>query len=210
MKKIVSNIIFRCARIFSYLYSYYFNKLFISALNVFYTGWISKEFKNFGKDSIIQRNINLRGGQYISIGSKSLIRSGSIIAAWDKYGSDHFQPEIIIGNNVAIGEGSHITAINMIEIGNHVLTGRQITISDNSHGTIDVQSLSTPPSSRALYSKGPVIIEDGVWIGDKVSILSNVRIGKNSIIGANAVVTMDIPENCVAVGMPAKVIKIIK
>jgi acetyltransferase-like isoleucine patch superfamily enzyme len=55
-----------------------------------------------------------------------------------------------------------------------------------------------------------VIIDKNVWIGDKVTILSNVHIGKNAVIGANAVVTKDIPANCVAVGNPAKVIKLIQ
>jgi len=70
--------------------------------------------------------------------------------------------------------------------------------------------LSIPPKNRTLYSSGPVIIEDCVWIGDKVTILPNVRIGKNTIIGANSVVVKDIPGNCVAGGIPAKVIKIIE
>ena len=55
-----------------------------------------------------------------------------------------------------------------------------------------------------LCSKGPVVIEDNVWIGDKVTILGGVTIGDNAIIGANSVVTHDIPSNCMAAGMPAK------
>ena len=63
------------------------------------------------------------------------------------------------------------------------------------------------PSLRKLYSKGPVIIEDNVWIGEGVAILPNVIIGENSIIGANAVVTKDIPRNSVVGGNPAKIIR---
>ena len=63
---------------------------------------------------------------------------------------------------------------------------------------------------RPLHSKGPIIIEDNVWVGENVCILENVRIGKCSIIGANAVVTHDIPPYSIAVGVPAKVIKKIK
>ena len=85
-----------------------------------------------------------------------------------------------------------------------------MTITDNSHGKSDYESLSIPPILRLLHSKGPVIIEDGVWIGDKVTILPGVRIGENSIIGANALVTKDVPANCVVGGVPAKLIKIIK
>jgi acetyltransferase-like isoleucine patch superfamily enzyme len=63
------------------------------------------------------------------------------------------------------------------------------------------------PSERDLYSKGSVTIEDNVWIGDKVTILPNVRIGEGSVIGANSVVTKDIPPFCVAAGNPAKIIR---
>jgi acetyltransferase-like isoleucine patch superfamily enzyme len=134
----------------------------------------------------------------------------AVFTAWDRYGSDSFTPQIIIGNNVSIGGESHITAINRIEIGNNVLTGRKITITDNSHGKSTSHYICISPALRPLFSEGPVIIGDGVWIGDKVTILPNVHIGKNAIIGANAVVTRDIPANCVAGGIPAKVIKTIK
>ena len=180
----------------------YVNKLLYSA-------WISGEFKSFGKKSFIYSINSLVGSKYISIGNECSIGGGAVLTAWDLHGSDIFTPQIIIGNNVSIGDDCHITAINRIEIGNNVLTGKKITISDNSHGKINLESLCLSPAKRQLYSAGPVIIEDGVWIGDKVSILSNVRIGKNAIIGANAVVTKDIPANCVAGGIPARVIKLI-
>jgi len=150
------------------------------------------------------------GGKYISIGERCSFGKRTVLTAWCKHGVDTFTPQITIGNNVAIGDDSHITAINRIDIGNDVLTGKKITITDNMHGKSNFESLSLPPAVRPLYSKGPVIIEDGVWIGDKVSILPNVRIGKNAIIGANAVVTKDIPANCVAGGIPAKVTKTIE
>ena len=57
------------------------------------------------------------------------------------------------------------------------------------------------------YCEQPVIIEKNSFIGAGVVVLEGVHIGENTIIGANAVVTEDIPENCVAVGIPAKVIK---
>ena len=56
-------------------------------------------------------------------------------------------------------------------------------------------------------SKGPVIIEDNVWIGEGVVILPNVRIGKSAIIGANSVVNADVPANAVIGGIPAKIIR---
>jgi len=203
------SICFFCT-LWSYLYSYAFSRKIKIVQNKLYSIWISKEFKFFGKNSVIQRQISLVGGSYISIGNKTSIGTRAVITAWDKHGLDTFMPEIIIGSNVSIGDDCHITAINKIEIGNNVLTGKKITISDNSHGESEFKLLSISPANRPLYSAGPIYIEDGVWIGDKVTILSNVRIGKNSIIGANAVVTKDIPANSVAAGIPAKIIKVIE
>jgi acetyltransferase-like isoleucine patch superfamily enzyme len=210
MKKIISFLLFYFAKELSYIYSYKFYKCSFRLINKLYSGWVSREFKGFGRDSVVQRHLYLLGGKYISIGNKSCIGLRAILTAWDKYGSDRFHPEIIIGNHVSIGEDSHITAINRIEIGNNVLIGKKVTITDNSHGKSNFELLPFSPSTRPLHSEGPVIIENGVWIGDKATILPNVRIGENAIIGANAVVTKDIPANCVASGIPAKVIKIIE
>lgn len=60
------------------------------------------------------------------------------------------------------------------------------------------------------YSKSPVIIGNNVWIGDCAKILAGVKIGDGAIIGANAVVTHDVPEHTVVDGVPAKIIRIIK
>jgi len=197
-------------RLWSFIYSYTINRNIKRIIAKLYSGWISKEFKTIGENSVVQKKIYLTGGKYISIGNETCIGTNTVLSAWDKYGPDSFTPIINIGDNVSIGDDSHITAINKIIIGNNVLTGKKITITDNSHGKSNLESLLTPPELRLLYSSGPVYIEDGVWIGDKVTILPNVRIGRNSIIGANAVVTKDIPANCVAGGIPAKVIKIIE
>jgi acetyltransferase-like isoleucine patch superfamily enzyme len=63
------------------------------------------------------------------------------------------------------------------------------------------------PTERKVISKGAVIIGENVWIGDKVTILPGVEIGNGVVIGANSVVTKDIPSYCVVGGNPAKVIK---
>jgi len=110
---------------------------------------------------------------------------------------------IRVGNNCSIGAYAHITASNEILIGNHVLTGKFVTITDNSHGNGTVGH----PIEREIYSKGKVVIGDDVWIGDKVTILPNVHIGNGAVIGSNSVVTKDIPSNSVYAGIPAKMIK---
>jgi len=208
-RKTVIYLINFLGKISSYVYPPKVNAKGKRVKEILFSGWISGEFKYFGQNALIKSNVYLLGAKYISIGENCSVGKRTALTAWDKYGNDVFDPQLILKKNVSIGDDSHITAINRIEIGNNVLTGKKITITDNSHGRITLDILGIPPIQRSLYSEGPVIIDDGVWIGDKVTILANVHIGKNAIIGANAVVTKDIPANCVAAGIPAKVIKMI-
>lgn len=159
------------------------------------------------KEGIIISPHQLKGERYISIGKGTTIHKGVILTAWDKYRNQTFTPSIRIGNNTMIGEHAHITACKEIIIGNNVLTGRRIYISDNAHGNSSKEEIIIPPIKRPLHVKGSVIIEDNVWIGERVCILSGVHIGKGAIIAANAVVTHDVPEGCVVGGVPAKIIK---
>ncbi len=151
-----------------------------------------------------------RGLNHISIGNSVYLGQSLQLTAWDKFGEQLFTPQIIIGNNSAIGDNSHITAINSIIIGDNVLTGKRVLITDNAHGASDPNLLEIAPNKRPLYSKGPVVIEDNVWIGEKSTILPGVKIGYGAIIGANSVVTKDIPPYALVGGNPAKIIKILK
>jgi acetyltransferase-like isoleucine patch superfamily enzyme len=192
---------------FALIFPYSFLVKYRKSKKYLFTGWISFEFNQFGKSSFIGYPADIRGGKYISIGSNISIGQRAVLTAWDRYKSFKYHPQILIGNNTSIGDDCHITAINKIEIGNNVLMGKKVTITDNSHGESEIIHLLIPPVQRPLYSKGSVIIEDGVWIGDKATILPGVRIGKNAIVGANALVTKDVPENCVVGGVPARIIK---
>ena len=116
-------------------------------------------------------------------------------------------PNLSIGDNCHIGEYTHITCRESIRIGNDVLTGRWCTITDNSHGYTDFESLHEVPLKRPLVFKGEVVIEDKVWLGDKVTILPGVTIGEGSVIGANSVVTKRIPPFSIVCGNPAKIIR---
>lgn len=100
-----------------------------------------------------------------------------------------------------------ISAINKIIIGNNVLVGSRVHISDHSHGNITKDDLNTIPVKRLLFSKGPIVIGNNVWIGSGVAIMPNVTIGDNCIIGAKAVVTKSFETNSVIAGCPAKLIK---
>ncbi len=93
-------------------------------------------------------------------------------------------------------------------IGDYLLTGPNVLITDNSHGyNQTAEELSIAPNQRPLYSKREVHIGNNVWIGQNACILPGVTIGDGVIIAANSVVTHDIPAYSIAAGSPAKVIK---
>lgn len=109
------------------------------------------------------------------------------------------------GQNINIGKSVFINSCCTFQdqggifIGDNVLIGPQVVIATLNH--------DFNPTSRKSMNPAPVVIKDNVWIGGNVTICPNVTIGKNSIVGAGSVVTKDIPDNVIAVGVPAKVIK---
>ena len=168
---------------------------------------IKSSLKSCGENFILQHPFFFKNPQYISVGKNFSALYNCRIEAWDSYLNQTFTPEIIIGNNVCMNTDIHIGCINRIVIGDNVLMGSRIYISDHSHGEINTDALKVSPINRPLTTKGAVIIEDNVWIGEGVCILPNVTIGKNSIIGANAVVTRSFPPNSIIGGVPAQLIK---
>jgi acetyltransferase-like isoleucine patch superfamily enzyme len=175
--------------------------------------FIAKQgFKEIGESVIISPYTDLVvGKQYISIGAKTRVGKHIQLTAWDYNNGEQFTPEITIGSNCQIGSYNHITSINRVIIGDGVLTGKFVTITDNSHGNpaLDIYS-DISPIKRPAYSKGAVVIGNNVWIGDKATILGNVKIGDGCIVGANAVVTKDVPPYSIVGGNPARIIRNIK
>jgi acetyltransferase-like isoleucine patch superfamily enzyme len=173
-----------------------------------YTLFYRSRFKKWGKGAhIVPRALKLYGLEYISVGEKTHIDKGIQLTAWKSYGNTSFYPNIEIGNYCTIRPNTHISAINSIIIGDHLLTGTNVFITYNSHGKSTRESLSLPPNQRPLYSKGPVVIGNNVWLGNNVCIMPGVTIGDNVVIGANSVVTHNIPSYSIAAGVPAKIIK---
>lgn len=211
MKKVIKKTVYAMVKPFAWLLHIIINqKVYSISKSLYalcYSYWIGFNLKNYTGGGIkINPHCILRGGKYISIGRSSSLSSYCILTAWDNIRGKRYTPSIEIGENVSIGQYCHITSTNKIVIGNGVLTGRWVTITDNSHGETDYASLQIQPSLRAVVSHGPVIIEDNVWIGDKATILPNVHIGKGAVIAANAVVTKDVPAYAIVGGIPAKVI----
>ena len=183
------------------LYNGSFFRYYRFYLDKLYTLGILYNLSSNNHHIYIERLSSFIGLKYISIGKNSYIHKNCRIEAIDLYYNQTFTPEIIIGENVEIGEYNHITAVNRIKIGNGVLTGRRVTISDNNHGLFDSRSLDIIPARRNITCKGEVII------GENVCILSGVSVGKGCVIAANAVVTKDIPNYSLVAGIPARIIK---
>lgn len=166
-------------------------------------------FKRRGLNLVLENPFYIMGADYTTIGDNFTARRNLKMRAFSSFNGDCFNPSISIGNNVSIETDCHIGCINKIIIGNNVLIASGVYISDHSHGALDFSDIDTSPLERSLASKGPIIVEDNVWIGERAVILAGVKIGNNSIIGANAVVTKDVPSYSIVAGVPAKVIKTI-
>lgn len=187
------------------LYPYKMGCIFSNLLCLIYSSWISYSFKKM--NGIIKMSATIHGAKYISIEEGSIIGKNATIEAWDEFGGEHFCPTIHIGRNCTIKDRVHITSIFGITIDDGVLLGADVLVTDNAHGVSDREVLDTQPTQRKLSSKGKVHIEKNVWIGEKASIMPGVKIGRGAIIGANAVVTKDVPKYAVVAGNPARIIK---
>lgn len=172
--------------------------------------YYKKRLANIGKNSQIGQNFSIINPNGISIGDNFSGGCDIALWSWNAVNIKGDDCKLIIKNNVSITDRCIISAANRIEIGNGCLLGRDTFITDNSHGeNISINELNISPHERNIFSKGAVIIGDNVWTGKNVCIMPNVKIGNGAIIGANSVVTHNIPPYSVAVGSPAKVIKTI-
>lgn len=210
MKAVIRTICLFVMWFASKIFSNSFRQKLNSCVDNLYTLWIKNFLGKVGEHSTICKPCYLQGGgqKNITIGDYTTIQGTSILGCWIKYRDQEFpNATISIGDNCCIGEYNHITACNKITIGNGLLTGRYVIISDNSHGGLSISESDIKPINRELKSKGEVVIGNNVWIGDKVSVLSGVHIGNNVVVAANAVVTKDVPDNCLVAGVPAKIIK---
>ena len=149
-----------------------------------------------GSNITIGRSIEIRTSQisnFIGINRRTMIST---------HGKD---AEICIGDNCGLS-GVVIGAKQSIIIGNHVMIGANVLITDFDWHSIDAIERNQGVSSKSK----PVLISDSVFVGYSATILKGVSIGENSVIGANSVVTHSIPANVIAAGNPCKVISQLK
>jgi len=155
---------------------------------------------SIGRGSRLRRPM-LSGASRIFIGKNVYIRNNGWLAAEPVTGES--QCRLTIGDGTYVGNACHFFASSSIEIGKKVLFADKVYVSDNVHSFEDP---TIPVIDQPVRQLNKVKIDDGAWIGENVCIIG-ASVGKNSVVGANSVVNKDIPDYCVAVGAPAKIIK---
>lgn len=207
MKKIIKIIIDIPALLLSLVFNYYTIRAFSYVFKRVYAFAMMRTFGEYGNNFRLDYPCTIINGKHITVGDNFEAKKRLYIEAVIKHNGISFKPSIVIGNNVSINNDVHIGCCDSITIGNNVLIGSKILITDHDHGDTTLKDLQCSPGSRILKSKGPVVIEDNVWIGEGAVILSGVTVGNNSIIGANAVVTTNVPPFSIAVGNPIRIIR---
>lgn len=156
------------------------------------------------------KNVYLDYGTYlhacpsgISIGDDSYVMHGSILHVFNF--RDLPQAGIEIGKRCFIGERTVIRGQGGVRIGDDVLIAPQVQVLAIEHV---VASSRAPIMNQGIRGRG-IVIEDGAWLGAGSIITDGVRVGRNAVVGAGAVVTHDVPDGTVAVGIPAKVVRAI-
>lgn len=165
--------------------------------------WIyyTNRFGGFGYNSFIINPLKLYGKKRIYIGRNVRIEYKTWLAAMPLTGCSNCVLDIKDG--VTIGHFNHIYATKKIILEKNVLTADKVYISDNLH---EYSNIHVPIKEQSILQHGEVIIGEGSWLGENVCVLG-AKVGRNCVIGANCVVTKDIPDYCVAVGVPAQIIK---
>lgn len=157
-------------------------------------------FKVLGRGAYLVKPFRVDGIDSISIGDETFFQRGVWLYC---RGVDGLDASLSVGKGCVFGYNNHITSVREVNIGDYVLTANNVYISDNIH---EYEDITRPVMHQPVRFKRLVIIGAGAWIGENVSIIG-ASVGKNSVIGANSVVTRDIPDYCVAVGAPAVVIR---
>jgi len=168
-----------------------------------FTLWVRRQLGACGTKVVIEPPFKFKNLQLVAFEDHVTIKHFGWISAIDD-GADRYWPKVLIGANSSIGMGVTISAVRRIVLGKNALLARNVYISDHGHAFEDV---NVPIMYQGVGGIGEVHIGDHTWIGQNACIMPGVTIGKHCIVGANSVVTKDLPDFSVAVGSPARIIK---
>jgi lipopolysaccharide O-acetyltransferase len=164
-------------------------------------------FAGFGRRSVLQPPVSVDGAERIRVGSGVWVGAGCWlrVVGEDRPGSPAADAVALeLGDGTNLAGNCTINAVASVRLGAHVLLARGVYIADHSHAFDDVE---LPVILQGIDRVAPIVLEDGCWLGQNVVVCPGVRIGRNAVVGANSVVTSDIPDRCVAVGAPARVVR---
>ena len=175
--------------------------------NIFFRkGFGTQKWKNafgaFGDHSEISYPAILQDRSRVFLGNNTKILKNSRIQNFTNLMPD--LEGVYIGDNCYLGFGLTILNGGRITIGNSVLIASNVLICSENHG---MNPESEIPYMDQLLNVRNVTIGDGAWLGQNVCVLPGVTIGKKAIVGAGSIVTKDVPDYCIAVGNPARIIK---
>ncbi|WP_275260990.1 acyltransferase [Nitrosococcus halophilus] len=174
-------------------------------------------FKNVGNGLILGRNVTIRHPHKITLGNNVTVDDNSVLEGRGE--GVVLEDSVVInrnsmllaktgpiylGSRTTIGCNCVLASLGGIELGESVLVAGGCYMSG---GDYHMGDTSRVIMDQGAYSKGPIRIGDNVWIGTGAILLDGVTVGTGAVIGAGAVVTRDIPENVIAVGVPARVIR---
>lgn len=158
-------------------------------------------FGRFGRGSVILKARSIEGIRRIQIGDRVYIADGAVLAAVPHTGEPSC--ELIIGDGCILYRDVHVYATYSIVFEEEVGLAANVYVADNSHVFTDKE---LPIIEQGITQLRPVRIGRGSWLGQNVCVIG-ASIGKGCVIGANSVVLSDVPDYCVAVGAPARVVR---
>lgn len=166
----------------------------------------ARRFGGFGPGALICFPwVALFGEQAIHLGAGSIIGPMGSLSAGMVPGQPLLSDRVlVVGERCVIGRGVSIVAHHRVELGDEVYTGPNVYITDQNHGLGD---LTTAIGRQAPAPERPVRIGSGSWLGAGCVVLPGSRIGRGVAVGAGSVVHGALPDHCVAVGSPARVVR---
>lgn len=152
------------------------------------------QFDEAGRRGAIESGVRLLGDARIRLGDRVTLRRGVVLAG---HGT------LTIGSHTTINDGCQISAFDAVHIGANCLFAPRVCVLDIDH-RFDTRER---PLRQQGYRTAPVVIGDDVWLGANAVVLRGVRIGRGAIVGANSVVTHDVPDYAIVGGVPARVLR---
>lgn len=177
-------------------------------------------FKSSGAGLIIGRNVVIRNPRNITLGDHVTIDDNCLIDARGS-GPDGvvFSDEVILNRNsmvlakagpIHLGKRTSIGSNSVLISMDGIVTGEAVLMAGGcylSAGAYRFDDPDKPIMDQDSYSKGPIIVGAGAWLGTGVLVLDGITIGRGAVIGAGAVVTRDVPDGGVSAGVPARLLK---